>query len=69
LFNEHLTMNFNLTWNTSAAKSNLTRSQAGDLGWLHSEDHRYGKTCWQGWQPARLRFGRETEELKPEDKS
>jgi hypothetical protein len=30
-------MNFNLTWNTSAAKSNLTRSQAGDLGGLHSE--------------------------------
>jgi len=25
-------MIFDLTWNTSA-KSNLTRSQAGDLGW------------------------------------
>jgi hypothetical protein len=27
-------MIFDLTWNTSA-KSNLTRSQAGDLGWPH----------------------------------
>jgi hypothetical protein len=25
------TMSFNLTWHTSAAKSNLTRLQAGDL--------------------------------------
>jgi len=41
-------MNFNLTWNTSAAKSNLTRLQAGDLGWPHSEDRRFGKTCWRG---------------------
>jgi hypothetical protein len=30
-------MNFNLTWNTSAAKSNLTRLQAGDLSGQHSE--------------------------------
>jgi hypothetical protein len=30
-------MNFNLTWNTSAAKSNLTRLQAGHFGWLHGK--------------------------------
>jgi len=29
------TMSFNLTWHMSAAKSNLTRLQAGDLGWPH----------------------------------
>jgi len=37
------------------------------FGGLHSEDRRFGKTCWQGWQPPRLRFGRETDELKPEN--
>jgi hypothetical protein len=37
------------------------------LGWPHSEDRRFGKTCWQGWQPARLRFGRETDKLKTEN--
>ena len=57
-------MNFNLTWHMSASQSNLMGLQAGDLGWLHSEDHRLGKTRWQGWQPPRLRFGRETDELK-----
>jgi hypothetical protein len=31
------TMSCNLTWHMSAAQSNLTRSQAGDLGWSHSE--------------------------------
>ncbi len=31
------TMSFNQTWHTSAAQSNLTRLQAGDSGWLHSE--------------------------------
>jgi len=30
-------MNFNLTWHMSAAKSNLTRLQAGDLGGRHSK--------------------------------
>jgi hypothetical protein len=30
-FNEHLTMNFNLTWHMSASQSNLTRLQAGDF--------------------------------------
>jgi hypothetical protein len=30
-------------------------------------DRRFGKTRWQGWQPLRLRFGRETDELKPEN--
>jgi hypothetical protein len=30
-------MNFNLTWNTSAAESNLTRLRAGDFSWPHSE--------------------------------
>jgi hypothetical protein len=66
-FNELSTMNFNLTWNTSAAKSNLTRLQAGDSGWLHSEDRRFGKTCWQGWQPPRLRFECDTDELETEN--
>jgi hypothetical protein len=61
------TMNFNLTWKTSAAKSNLARLQAGDLGWPHSEDRRFGKTCWQGWQPPRLRFGHETDKPKTEN--
>jgi ribulose bisphosphate carboxylase small subunit len=61
------TMSFNLTWHMSAAKSNLTRLQAGDLGWPHSEDRRFRKTCWRGWQPPRLRFGRKTDELKPEN--
>jgi hypothetical protein len=61
------TMKFNLTWHMSAAQSNLTRLQAGDLGWPHSEDRRFGKTCWRGWQPPRLRFGHETDKLKPED--
>jgi hypothetical protein len=28
-------MKFNLTWHMSAAKSNLARSQAVDLGWRH----------------------------------
>jgi hypothetical protein len=60
-------MNFNLTWPMSAAQSNLTRLQAGDSGGRHRKDRRFGKTCWQGWQPARLRFGRETDELKMED--
>jgi hypothetical protein len=36
-------MNFNLTWHMSAAKSNLARLQAGDLGGLHSEDRRFEK--------------------------
>jgi hypothetical protein len=61
------TMSFNLTWHMSAAKSNLTRLQAGCFGWRHSEDRRFGKTCWQGWQPPRLRFGHETDEQKTED--
>jgi hypothetical protein len=61
------TMSFNLTWHMSAAQSNLTRSQAGDLGWSQLEDRRFGKTCWRGWQPPRLRFGREADELKTED--
>ena len=61
------TMSFNLTWHMSAAKSNLTRLQAGDLGGRHSGDRRFGKTCWQGWQPPRLRFGRETDKLKTKD--
>jgi len=60
-------MNFNLTRHISGAKSNLTRLQAGDLGGRHSEDRRFGKTCWQGWQPARLRFGRDTDKLKTEN--
>jgi len=51
----------------SAAQSNLTRLQAGDLDGLHFGDHRFEKTCWQGWQPARRRFGHETDELKTED--
>jgi hypothetical protein len=29
------TMSFNLTWHMSAAQSNLTRLQAGDLDGLH----------------------------------
>jgi hypothetical protein len=61
------TMSFSLTWHIGAAQSNLTRLQAVDLGGLRSEDHRFGKTCWQGWQPSRLRFGRETDEQKTED--
>jgi len=60
-------MTLNLTFHLDALQSNLTRSQVGDLGWRHSEDRRSGKTCWQGWQPPRLRFGRETDELKTED--
>jgi hypothetical protein len=60
-------MNFNLTWHMSAAKSNLTRLQAGNLGGLHFGDHRFGKTCWRDWQPARRRFGHETDELKTGD--
>jgi hypothetical protein len=60
-------MNFNLTWHMSAAKSNLMGLQAGDLGGLHFGDHRFGKTCWQGWQPPQIRFGRETDKLKMED--
>jgi hypothetical protein len=36
-------MNFNLTWNTSAAKSNLTRSQAGDFSWPHQKIAALGK--------------------------
>jgi hypothetical protein len=60
-------MSFNLTWHMSAAQSNLTRLQAGDSGGLRFGDRRFGKTCWRGWQPPRLRFGRETDELKTED--
>jgi hypothetical protein len=60
-------MNFNLTLHMSAAKSNLTRLQAWDLDGRPSEDRLFGKTCWQGWQPARLRFGRETDKLKTEN--
>jgi hypothetical protein len=60
------TMNLNRTWHMSASQSNLTRLQAGDLGWLHFGDRRFGKTRWRGWQPARRRFGRETDELKTE---
>jgi hypothetical protein len=59
-------MNFNLTWHMSASQSNLTRLQAGYLGGLLG-DRRFGKTCWRGWQPPRLRFGRETDKLKTED--
>jgi hypothetical protein len=60
-------MTLNLTFHLDALQSNLTRLQAGDLNWPHSEDRRFGKTCWRGWQPPRLRFGRETDELKTED--
>jgi hypothetical protein len=60
-------MNFNLTWHMSAAQSNLTRLQAGDSGWPQLEDRRFGKTCWQGWQPARRRFGRKSDELETEN--
>jgi hypothetical protein len=60
-------MNFNLTWHMSASQSNLTRLQAGDLGGLHSEDRRFGKTRWRGWHPPRLRFGCETDKLKTEN--
>jgi len=63
------TMSFILTSHMDASKSNLTRSQAGDLGGLHFGDHRFGKTCWRGWQPPRLRFGRQTNELKTEDEA
>jgi len=27
----------------------------------------FGKTCWRGWQPPRLRFERETDKLKTEN--
>ena len=37
------------------------------FGRAASEDRRFGKTCWQGWQPSRLRFGRETDKLKTEN--
>jgi hypothetical protein len=60
-------MALNLTFHLDTPQSNLTRLQAGDLGGLHSEDRRFGKTCWQGWQPPRLRFGRETDKLKTKD--
>jgi hypothetical protein len=33
----------------------------------HSEDRRFGKTRWRGCQPPQIRFGRGTEEMKPED--
>jgi hypothetical protein len=33
----------------------------------HSEDRRFGKTRWQGWQPPGLRFGNDTDELTTED--
>jgi hypothetical protein len=61
-------MTLNLTFHLDALQSNLTRLQAGYFGWRHQKDRRFEKTCWQGWQPPRLRFGRETDELKPEDK-
>jgi hypothetical protein len=57
----------NLTFHLDALQSNLTRLQAGDLGGLHFGDHHFGKTCWRGWQPARLRFGHETDKPKTED--
>jgi len=60
-------MTLNLTFHLDALQSNLTGLQAGDLGWRHSEDRRFGKTCWQGWQPARRRFECETDEPKTED--
>jgi len=61
------TMNFNPTWNVSASESNLTGLQAGRFGWPHSEDRRFGKTCWRGWQPARRRFGCNPDEPKTEN--
>jgi hypothetical protein len=59
-------MALNLTFHLDAMQSNLTRLEAGHFGWPHSEDHRFGKMCWRGWQPAQRRFGRETDELKTE---
>jgi hypothetical protein len=59
-------MALNITFFLGVAQSNLTRLQAGHFDWRHSEDRRFGKTCWQGWQPSRLRFGRETDKLKTE---
>jgi len=53
------TMNFHFTNNVNAPQSNLTRLQAGDLNWLHSEDRRFGKTCWRGYQSVWLRFGQD----------
>jgi hypothetical protein len=61
------TMNFNPTWHMSAAQSNLTRLQAGDLDGRHSEDRRFEKTRWRSWQPARRRFGHETDKPKTEN--
>jgi hypothetical protein len=60
-------MAMNLTFHLDALQSNLTRLQAGDLGWPHPKDRRFGKTCWLGWQPARRRFGHETDKPKTED--
>jgi hypothetical protein len=57
------TMNFNPTWNVSAAQSSLTSLQAGSLNWPHSEDRQFGKTRWQGWQRPRLGFGNDANEL------
>jgi hypothetical protein len=61
------TMNFNPTWNVSAAQSNLTRLQAGDLNWPRSEDRRFGKTHWRDWQLPGLRFGKGIDELTTEN--
>ena len=60
-------MSFNLTWHMSAAQSNLTGLQAGDLNRRIRKDRRFGKTRWRGCQPPQIRFGRGTEEMKPED--
>jgi len=57
------TMSFNLTWHMSAAKSNLTRLQAGDLAGRIGRSPLW-KNVLAGWEPARRRFGHETDKPK-----